>query len=81
MPTALIEQGYRFYFYMADLINEPPHVHVDKQGNTAKYWLSPVELANSGGFKSRELRQIERLIDANLDSLLGKWFEEQRKLK
>lgn len=70
MPTALVERGFRFYFYMADLINEPPHVHVDKQGNTAKFWLDPIELANSGGYRNRELRQIERIIEANLDSIV-----------
>jgi len=39
MPTAHREKGYKFYFVMFDL-NEPIHIHVDKQGKTAKFWLS-----------------------------------------
>lgn len=35
---------YRVYFYGHDRC-EPPHVHVDRDDNTAKFWLLPVELA------------------------------------
>ena len=35
MPTVLKHAGYRFYFYSHEP-NEPPHVHVDKGGCTAK---------------------------------------------
>ena len=42
MPTVLREEGYRFYFYSHEP-NEPPHVHVDKGGSTAKFWLEPRE--------------------------------------
>ena len=42
MPVVLRIKGYRFSFYEADL-DEPPHVHVRKAGNEAKYWLNPVD--------------------------------------
>ncbi len=38
MPVVLRVQGYKFWFYMADII-EPPHIHVGKDGNEAKSWL------------------------------------------
>lgn len=44
MPVVLRINGYRFGFYEADL-NEPPHVHVRKAGNEAKYWINPIELS------------------------------------
>jgi hypothetical protein len=35
---------YRLYFYSHEL-NEPPHVHVDRDDQSAKVWLRPVGLA------------------------------------
>jgi hypothetical protein len=36
-------------FYSSDA-EEPPHVHVERDDNSAKFWLGPVRLENSGGF-------------------------------
>lgn len=48
MPTVLEVDGFRFYFY-ANEGTEPPHVHVDKGGATAKVWLATGEWAHSHG--------------------------------
>jgi hypothetical protein len=45
--------------------NEPPHVHVDRDNLSAKFWLNPVGLARNLGFNARELRQIERVVANN----------------
>ena len=37
---------YRIYFYSHEP-NEPPHVHVDRDDQSAKFWLDPVALASS----------------------------------
>jgi hypothetical protein len=78
MPIVLRVRGYRFWFYEADL-DEPAHVHVGKEGREAKYWLAPLRLAHAGRFKPVDLREIERIISANLDFLLNAWQEEQNK--
>lgn len=78
MPVVLRVRGYRFYFYEADL-DEPAHIHVGKEGREAKFWLDAVEVANAGGFKPVNLREIERIIRENLDFLLGTWKKEQSK--
>jgi hypothetical protein len=44
MPTILRVGPYRFYFYSHDLVSEPPHVHVDRDDLSAKFWLEPVSL-------------------------------------
>ena len=44
MPVILRLKGYRFLFYAAD-IDEPPHIHVRREGDEAKYWLNPIALA------------------------------------
>ncbi len=68
---------YRVYFYSHEP-NEPPHVHVDRDDRSAKFWLDPVALAHNLGFPSRELTQIERLIQENQRTLLEAWNEHLR---
>jgi Domain of unknown function (DUF4160) len=43
MPTVLRVGSYRLYFYSHEP-NEPPHVHVDRDSSTAKFWLESVSL-------------------------------------
>ena len=74
MPTVLRPGPYRVYFYSHDL-NEPPHVHVDRDDQSAKFWLDPISLARNLGFKSKELRIIERLLVENEASLGAAWRE------
>ena len=74
MPTVHREGPYRFFFYSADR-NEPPHVHVERDANRAKFWLDPVRLARSGGFGAAELQQVERLVIARKELLLRAWNE------
>jgi hypothetical protein len=78
MPVVLRVRGYKFWFYEADLA-EPPHVHVGKSGNEAKFWLKPVEVARAGRFQEVELRAMERIIDENLEFLLSAWEQEKSK--
>jgi hypothetical protein len=78
MPIILRIKGYKFWFYEADL-GEPPHVHVGKGGKTAKFWLNPMQVERTGKFKPIELREIERIIDENLDFLLKAWEKEKSK--
>ena len=44
MPTVLRAGPYRFDFYSHEP-NEPPHVHVDRDELSAKFWLEPVDCA------------------------------------
>jgi len=48
MPTILRSGPYRLYFYSHEP-NEPPHVHVDRDDLSAKFWLDPVTLARNSG--------------------------------
>jgi len=57
-----------------DLI-EPPHVHIDREDLSAKFWLSPVSLSRNLGFRPHELRAIERLLTENEAVLLAAWQE------
>jgi hypothetical protein len=72
MPTILRVGSYRFFFYASDLA-EPPHVHVSRDESVAKFWIDPVRLARSGRFNGREVRDIDRLVRANVEFLLEAW--------
>jgi hypothetical protein len=61
MPVVLCKNGYRFMFFASDE-DEPVHVHVKKNGKTAKFWLTPtVRLKRKGRFRPHEISEIERI--------------------
>ena len=72
MPTVLRTGPYRIYFYSHEP-NELPHVHIDRESKSAKFWLNPISLARNLGFAAGELRQIERLISEHQTELLEAW--------
>ncbi len=72
MPTVLRTGPYRFYFYSHEP-NEPPHVHVDRDDLSAKFWLQPIGLARNFGFPPKELRQIQKIIAEHEEALLEAW--------
>ena len=74
MPTVLKRGPYRFFFYSGDR-DEPPHVHVERDRNIAKFWLDPVRLQKSGGFNRKEINKIYKLIIENQENLLRSWDE------
>lgn len=74
MPTILRTGPYRFYFYSHEP-NEPPHVHVDRDDLSAKFWLQPIGLAKNIGFSGKELRRLRRLTEENLELFLEAWHE------
>jgi hypothetical protein len=78
MPVVLRSKGYKFRFYEADL-DEPPHVHVEKDGIVAKFWLLPVRCARAGRFRAIEQREIERILLDNQEFLLDSWAKEKAK--
>jgi hypothetical protein len=55
--------------------DEPPHIHVEQAERFAKFWLNPVSLAKSRGFRSGELAEIQKLVEENLNTLLERWNE------
>lgn len=58
MRTVLTSGPYRICFHSHEA-NEPPHVHVDRDDQSAKLWLRPVALARNLGFSGTELRRVQ----------------------
>jgi hypothetical protein len=71
-PTVLRFGPYRFYFVSHDL-HEPPHVHVDRDDMSAKFWLQPVRLSYNLGFTPRELRRLEELTSDHQQQFMEAW--------
>jgi len=78
MPIVLRFKGYKFWFYQADL-DEPPHVHVGKDDNEAKYWVDPISMARAGRFRDHELNEIEKILTKYRNRILEVWPEEEQK--
>jgi len=77
MPTLWSEDGFRFFFYSNEgSPREPAHVHVEKGGAEAKFWLRPeVQVAYNDGYDARTLRQLMTKEEANQERIEGAWNE------
>ncbi len=75
MPTVLLVNGFRFFFYSADGL-EPPHIHVKKGDGDGKIWLVPeVKVEYLIDFKAQEEKQILEIVQDNRQMLIAKWYE------
>jgi Domain of unknown function (DUF4160) len=72
MPVIYRYHGFVFFFYSSDR-QERMHVHVRKGDGVAKYWLNPVDLFKSSGFRSTELREIREIIEQNHEIFIEQW--------
>ena len=74
MPTLLLVEGYRFFFFSNEG-TEPPHVHVERGDGYAKFWIEPVDLAEAVGLKTRELGRARLLVIQHRIDFREKWLE------
>jgi hypothetical protein len=77
MPTVLRTGPYRFFFFSREP-HEPPHIHVEHDDCYAKFWVNPVALARSRGFKSHELTELRTIVQENARLFEEKWHEHLR---
>jgi Domain of unknown function (DUF4160) len=75
MPTVLIVEGFRFFFFVSNEGLEPPHIHVERGDGLAKFWLQPVELAVVLRLKQHEVRRARLLVETHQTLFLEKWNE------
>jgi hypothetical protein len=72
MPTVLQDGPYSFIFFSSDQ-REPPHIHVKRGRQIAKFWLDPISLSRNRGFKEHELNRIEHLVVKHQQTLSEAW--------
>lgn len=73
MPTILRIGPYRFFFYSHEP-NEPPHVHIDRDNSSAKFWLQNPALARNLGYSAKELNILLKLVKENQQHLKEAWY-------
>ncbi|NJN57145.1 MAG: DUF4160 domain-containing protein [Leptolyngbyaceae cyanobacterium SL_5_9] len=74
MPTVLQVGPYSFIFFSSDR-GEPAHIHVKRDRQLVKFWLSPIALAKNRGFKDHELNDIAWLVEEYEQTLLEAWHD------
>ncbi len=74
VPTILKIRGYRFFFFSREG-NEPTHIHIEQGDRYAKFWLTPVQLVKSEGFRSAEISELRKLVQENKNLFEEKWNE------
>ncbi len=73
-PTIIKQGSYRFFFYSGDKY-EPVHVHVERDNCVAKFWIDPILLHSSHGFRRNELIKIEKIIKVNEEKIKEAWYD------
>ncbi len=73
MPVILRIRPYAFLFFSNENA-EPPHVHVERDEDVAKFWLDPVRLAANYGFRNHELNVILKLVVERQGYLRERWY-------
>ena len=72
MPTVLRVSGFRFFFYSLEG-TEPVHIHVEHGDKVAKFWLEPINLAESHGFRAHELNRLRLLVIEHRQIFVEAW--------
>jgi hypothetical protein len=75
MPTVLRWRGWTFFFFYSADWAEPPHVHVRKGRQEAKFWLDDCSVANVRRVPHHELNLLQERVRQHRDAFLAKWHE------
>lgn len=76
MPTLLIKNGYRFFFFISEPKFKVPHVHVQFGKGLAVFWLEPsVFLQKNKGLNAKELTQAQKIVIEYKEEFLEKYYE------
>ena len=73
-PTVFSEKGY--LFFLSSREEERIHVHVISGDGEAKFWLEPeIDLAKNYNMSSKQLNEVESIIEDHFDELISAWKE------
>ena len=72
MPEILRIRSFRFFFFSRES-HDPRHIYVEQAERYAKFWLDPIELVESRGFRGSELRELYSIIAEHRDEFIIAW--------
>jgi hypothetical protein len=70
MPTLLVKNGFKFFFYANE--HEPKHVHVSKGEDYAKIELATFRVTNNF-MKPKDLQKAVQIVQENNEAFEEKW--------
>ena len=72
MPTLLLQDGFKFFFYANE--HEPKHIHVMKNEGFAKIELAHLKVVQNH-LKPKDLKVALAIIEQHKDEFERKWNE------
>lgn len=72
MPTLLVKNGFKFFFFANE--HEPKHIHVTRAGDFAKIELKTLKITNNC-LKSRDLKKALEITQEHRLEFERKWDE------
>lgn len=82
MPTILLIDGWRFFFYSNEG-NEPIHIHCQKNDKECKYWLDVKNFdileAYSYNLNDKDKRKVKKIIFEYFEVIEKEWKEFQKR--
>ena len=72
MPTVLVKDGFRFFFYSREG-NEPPHIHVIGKGGEMKIWLNSLDISKIYNLSPKEQRIVLEIVSSNIELFKKAW--------
>ncbi len=68
MPTVFREGPYRFFFYAEIEMNQFIFM-LERDESTVKFWITPVRLHRSKGFRRYEISLIRKIIEEKEENI------------
>ena len=56
-------------------LQRAPHVQVERDRSTCKFWLEPLMLARNHGFAAHELTRIRQIVRQHHEQIMEAWHE------
>jgi len=72
MPTLLLENGYKFFFYANEHL--PMHIHVSRGDGYAKIDLVTL-VVTENYFQKSELKQVLEIVGRHKSAFVRSWYE------
>jgi hypothetical protein len=72
MPTLLLQDGFKFFFYANE--HEPKHIHVEKSGEFVKIELKTLRVVHNY-MKPKDLKKALSIVQLNQNNFERKWDE------
>lgn len=84
MPTILLIDGWRFFFYSNEN-NEPIHIHCQKAEKECKYWLDTDNFdileSYSYNMSNKDKRTVKKIIFEYFELIEKEWIKFQKRKK